>query len=121
MSEPTDLADAEARARAARRRLAGTVATIRHRLSPRTIARGAVADMADRGERAIETGVAAAERHPLPLAGAVAAVTAFLFRKRIGGLFARLSKKRDGPAKPVPARRVRSATPRPAAAKRKPK
>ncbi len=89
--QAASVALAEQRAAAARQRLSATVGTLQARLNPRAVARDAVENIQESGEKALRTGVRTARAHPEALVWAATLATAWLARRRIVGLFARRS------------------------------
>lgn len=83
---------AEERAAAARQKLSNSVATLQARLDPRVVARDAVENLQESGERALRTGVQRARAHPDRIVWAVALTIAWLTRRQIA---AALSRKRS--------------------------
>ncbi len=93
-----DVALAEARAAEARQRLDGTVERLQAELEPRKLARTALAEVTDSGERVARASANAARRNPGALAGAATLFVALLARKRIAGVF----RKKRHDAVPTP-------------------
>lgn len=89
MSDATDILAAEARAAAARQRLSSTVGELQERLAPQALAKDAVETLSDAGRKALDTGVETARANPAMVAGGIAALTAFLGRKRLWRLVRR--------------------------------
>jgi len=85
----TRLALAEAEAIVARERLSTTLTTIQARLDPKTLARTAARDVADRSGAVAMAGVDTAIRNPGAVAGVTAVAGLFLARHRIAALFGR--------------------------------
>lgn len=94
----TDVTLAEARAAEARRRLDGTVERLQAELEPRRLARVALAEVTDGGERVARAGAEAARRNPGALAGAATLLVALIARKRIASVF----KKKRHDTVPIP-------------------
>lgn len=113
MTQSTELEQAEARVAAARERLTDTLGTIQARLEPRAIVREAV----ENGAEALQSGVAAAKRHPGKLAGIGALAAAFLARHRIAAFIAKVRRRAETDETPAPSARS-PRTGRRAAAKR---
>jgi hypothetical protein len=86
--EPS-LALVELRSVQARQRLAGTLGEIQARLNPKALAREAAQELRDAGENLAHEGLQAARRHPLTIAGVVAAIGLFAARRPIRRLFTR--------------------------------
>lgn len=86
---------AEERAAAARQRLSNTVSTLQARLNPRVVARDAVENLQETGEKALRSGVETAKAHPEAAVWAVTLVTAWAARHRIGRLFRRSRPTRE--------------------------
>lgn len=82
---------AEERAAAARQRLGDSFATLQARLNPRVVARDAVENLQESGEKALRTGVQSARAHPDRVIWAVALAIAWLTRRQI---VAALTRKR---------------------------
>lgn len=78
---PADISRARLDADRARADLSRTVARIRHRLSPRTIAQDTWEDVRSRTEAAADTAVEVARRRPAATAGIFAGAALFLFRR----------------------------------------
>lgn len=96
MSDASErLAQAQADADAARRRLTDTLAVVQARLNPRSLARESI-DFA--GEKARE-GAELATQHPGKVAGAAVAVGLLLGRRRIARLFRRKHETSDHAAR----------------------
>ncbi len=74
---------AEERAAAARQRLSETVSTLQVRLNPRVVARDAVENLQETGEKALRSGVATARANPEAVVWVLTAATAWLARHRI--------------------------------------
>jgi len=87
-----DVAAAKAQAEAARQRLFGTVAALKHKLDPGTIANHAAEDLRERATAAAQIGVDAVRRHPGPVAAVATAAAAWLARRHIFALFRRKPK-----------------------------
>ncbi|MCP3733797.1 DUF3618 domain-containing protein [Sphingomonas sp. RP10(2022)] len=97
MSDPaTRLAAAEVEAALARNRLSATLGKLQVRLNPRTLARTAARDVADKGSAAAQAGLDTAVRNPGAVAGATALAGLFLARHRIAHLFRRKPKHKPG-------------------------
>lgn len=80
---------AEERAAAARQRLSASVASLQARLDPRAVARDAVENLQESGERALRTGVQTARAHPDRVVWAVALAIAWLTRRQIAAALRR--------------------------------
>jgi ElaB/YqjD/DUF883 family membrane-anchored ribosome-binding protein len=76
-----DLATAERRSEAARQRLASTLIELQARLNPRALAREAAQELKETGQELAREGLDAIKRHPLTLAGVLAAIGLFLARR----------------------------------------
>lgn len=86
MTDPVErLSTAEANAKVARERLAGTVSVLQERLAPKRLAREAIEDIADVRTVAVDS----AGRHVGALTGVVALAGLFLARNRIAALLGR--------------------------------
>ncbi|MBB4152956.1 hypothetical protein GGQ80_000844 [Sphingomonas jinjuensis] len=83
------LAEAEARAIAAREQLTGTLNQLQERLNPKLLAERAAREAADAGSKAARVGVETARRNPGAVAGLSAVAGLFLARHRIADLFSR--------------------------------
>ena len=114
MTDPTaDIAAAERRATEARERLTDDLHKLQTKLNPKTLAREAARNAADKGRdvarSAADAGQSAAYQgmdyvraNPAPVAGAVAVTGLFLLRKRIARLFRRKPKvKAQAKARPA--------------------
>lgn len=88
------IAAAEARAAESRRRLMATVATVQQRLKPQNVISDVTESASNASRRALVTTVEAAERQPMAVIGAAAAVIAFLGRHRLYRLFRRKPRNR---------------------------
>ncbi|RZF66126.1 hypothetical protein EWE75_01700 [Sphingomonas populi] len=89
MSDPVDsVAAAQERARLAKMRLEGSVAALRERVDPRSIARKAADGLREQGEAA----AGAALRNPGIVAGALAAAGLLIARRPVLALFRRRHK-----------------------------
>jgi len=86
---------AQERARIARARLESSVAALRERVDPRTIAKNAANGLREQGEAA----AAVALRNPGIVAGALAAAGLLIVRRPILALFRRRRKDPKGAAK----------------------
>ncbi|WP_326524461.1 hypothetical protein [Sphingomonas sp.] len=87
MTADPALAAARARAIAARARLDASIERAKTRLSPRTLAAGAVETAKDKAFAAAETGLDAVRQRPAVAAAVAGAVGLFLARKPLLGLF----------------------------------
>lgn len=87
-----DVALAETRSAEARRRLDDTVEQLQTELEPRRLARVALAEVTDNGERLARAGADTARRNPGAVAGATALFVAVLARKRIARLFRKTNR-----------------------------
>ena len=87
-----DIRAAEHRATLAKERLANSAHRLQAKLNPKTFAREAARNAADKGQTYARAGVDAAKENPAPIAGAVVATGLFLLRHRIAGLFRRKKK-----------------------------
>lgn len=95
MSDAVDpVVVAQERARLARARLEDTVATLRERVDPRTIAKNAAEGLLEQGEAA----AAVARRNPGVVVGALAAAGLLLVRRPVLALFRR--RRKDTKASP---------------------
>ncbi len=92
----TRLADAELEAAVARERLSSTLGKLQVKLNPRTLARQAARDVADKGGAAAQASLDTAVRNPGAVAGATAVAGLFLARHRIVALFRRKPKHKPG-------------------------
>jgi hypothetical protein len=86
---------AEERAAAARQRLTATAGTLQVRLNPRAVARDAVENLQESGEKALRSGVETVRANPEAVVWAVTLATAWAARHRIGALFGRPRPKRE--------------------------
>ncbi len=94
---------AEQRAAAARARLTDTVGALQVRLNPRVVARDAVENLQETGEKALRSGVATARANPEAIVWAVTLATAWLARRRIGAaLFGRKRETATALARSIP-------------------
>lgn len=97
MTDPYQrLADAEARATAARERLTTSVGDLQERLKPATLARTAARDLADASAEVATKGAETVRRNPAIVAGIVAAAGLFLARHRVAGLVHRKKRHETG-------------------------
>lgn len=85
MSSDPSIVLAEARVAAARQRLGDTLGTLQARLDPRTVARDAVENIAENGEKALRSGVDTARAHPAVAVGALTLAGALLARRLFRG------------------------------------
>jgi len=90
------LAEAEAQAVLARERLSATIGKLQVKLNPKTLARQAARDVADKSGAAAQAGLNTAVRNPGAVAGATAVAGLFLARHRIASLFHRKPKHKPG-------------------------
>lgn len=81
MSSDPSIVLAEARVAEARRRLGDTLGTLQARLDPRIVARDAVENIAENGEKALRSGMETAKAHPGIAAGALTVASALLARR----------------------------------------
>lgn len=102
-----ELSTAEARSQLARSRLAGTLAEIQARLKPAALAREAIGELRETGQEIASAGLAAVKRHPLRVAGTVAAIGLVAARKWFTRGAPKDTHKETTPAK----RRYRKRTP----------
>lgn len=75
-----DLAIARRRSVVARARLAGTLVDLQARLNPKALAREAVQELKEAAQEIARDGLDSLKRHPLTLAGGMAAVGLFFAR-----------------------------------------
>lgn len=92
------LTRAEHRSEQARRRLMVTADEIRHRLSPREVARKASEHLIETGSEMADAGIATARRHSGRIVGLAALLGLMLARHRIGRWLGR--HKRDATGTP---------------------
>jgi len=90
------LAEAEAEALAARKRLNATLGKLQVRLNPRALALQAARELTDKGGAAAQASLNTAVRNPGAVAGATAVAGLFLARHRIVALFRRKPKHKPG-------------------------
>lgn len=96
MSAEVDLANAEARSKAARAQLTATLVEIQTRLSPRSLLREAVDEVRETSVELLRQGLTKAREHPGPLIGIAATIAAYVARDWfIGG-----AKQADEPPPP---------------------
>lgn len=93
-----DVTLAEARAAEARRRLDGTVGRLQHELEPRRLARVALAEVTEGGERVARAGADVARRNPGVLAGGATLLAALVTGRGIARLFARKKRQKQLPS-----------------------
>ena len=110
---PLTVAAAEAQAAAAKQRLTATLGLLKARIAPKSLVHEATQGLITKTQDIAQDGIDTARKHPLPFAGALAALGLFLARKPLGRLVTRA--KPD--ATPDPAT---SLTTNPRPAKRKP-
>lgn len=84
---------AEQRAAAARERLNDSFATLQARLSPRVVARDAVENLQESGEKVLRVGVQRARAHPDRVIWGAALVIAWLTRRQIAAALGRKRSK----------------------------
>lgn len=97
------LALAERRSASARQRLAGTLVEIQARLNPKSLAREAARDLREAGQELAREGLESAKRHPLTVAGVLAAIGLFVARRPVRALLAKLPDRQprhETPPKP---------------------
>jgi len=92
MTDLDELDRAEARAIAARARMNATLGALQTRLTPQGVAQEALDRIGDTGALALDAGVKAAKRHPAKVACGAALLAAFLGRRHIGKMIARLPR-----------------------------
>jgi ElaB/YqjD/DUF883 family membrane-anchored ribosome-binding protein len=80
IGEERDLIAAKRDADAARARLAATLVDIQARLNPKALAREAAQELKEAAQELARDGLDSLKRHPLTLAGAMAAVGIFFAR-----------------------------------------
>lgn len=85
----TELAAAEARSQAARRRLAGTMFAMQDRINPKTLAREAAQELKEAGTDLARKGLETVRDNPGVVAGVVATLGLILSRHRIGAWLGR--------------------------------
>lgn len=85
-SKPSTLRAAEARADQAQRQLNETVAELKRRLQPSTLAGDAWGGVKDRGSNIADKGVQVVKDRPAAVGGVLAALTLFVFRAPIAKL-----------------------------------
>jgi len=111
---PEHVAEAEARIKAARARMLGTLGEVQQRLSPSSLAQDAVESATQSVAAAVRKGTDAVRSRPLAVAGAAGAIGLVLARGWIADIFK--GRKRDETAaaprslkpKPAPRRRTRA-------------
>ncbi|MDR6789611.1 hypothetical protein J2Y58_002984 [Sphingomonas sp. BE138] len=92
-----DVTLAEARVAEARARLDGTVERLQTELEPRRLARVALAEVTDGGERVARVGADAARRNPGLLAGGAGLLAAVVVGRGIARLFGKKKRQKQLP------------------------
>ncbi|MDX3885444.1 MAG: DUF3618 domain-containing protein [Sphingomonas sp.] len=95
IGDEADIANARARAAAARARLGGTLGEIQARLNPKALAREAWDELREHGEELAAEALAAAKEKPARTAAIAGGVALFLARKPIVRGIMHLLAKRD--------------------------
>jgi hypothetical protein len=90
IDDDPSLAVAAQRSAQARQRLAGTLVEIQARLNPKALAREAAQDLREAGHELAREGIESVKRHPLTVAGALAAIGLFVARRPVRALLAKL-------------------------------
>lgn len=106
-----DVTLAEARAAEARRRLDGTVERLQTELEPRRLARIALAEVTEGGERVARAGADVARRNPGVLAGGATLLVALVAGRQVARLFGKKKRQKRLPSphdKAQPAERIGS-------------
>ena len=84
-----ELTRAEGNSVEARQQLANTVVALQSRLKPSALARDAIDELKEFGGEMAQAGVDSMKRHPVRIAGVIAALTAFVARKPLARMFHR--------------------------------
>ena len=106
---PLSVAAAEVQVVAARRRLTETLTLLKARIAPKSLVHEATQGLITKTQDIAQDGLDMAKRHPLPVAGALAAFGLFLASKPLG----RLVTRSQADATPDPATSL-TTNPRPA-------
>lgn len=93
-----NVALAEARASEARRRLDGTVERLQTELEPRRLARVALAEVTEGGERVARAGADVARRNPGVLAGGATLLVALVTGRQIARMFGKKKRQKQLPS-----------------------
>ncbi|WP_341208893.1 phosphatase [uncultured Sphingomonas sp.] len=89
---------AEARVAEARQRLDGTVGRLQTELEPRRLARVALAEVTEGGERAVRAGTEVARRNPGVLAGGATLLFALVTGRQVARLFGKKKRQKRLPS-----------------------
>jgi hypothetical protein len=92
-----DVTLAETRVAEARRRLDGTVERLQSELEPRRLARVALAEVSDSGERAVRVGTEVARRNPGVVAGGASLLAALVIGRQLARLFGKKKRQKRLP------------------------
>jgi ElaB/YqjD/DUF883 family membrane-anchored ribosome-binding protein len=95
---PAHVAEAEARIKATRARLLGTLGEVQQRLSPSNLAQDAVEGAAQSVATAVRKGTEAVRSRPLAVAGAAGAIGLVLARGWIADIFKGRKRHETAPA-----------------------